>query len=463
MLITNANLVTWAEDSQLLEDQAVYISDGLIQAIGPSTELKDQYPEAQAMDAGGQLLMPGNICAHTHFYGTFARGMAIPGRAPADFPAILRKLWWPLDESLGEQDVRLSALVSLVDAIRHGTTTLIDHHASPNAIEGSLDVLAEAVAEAGMRAVLCYEVTDRGGQARTEAGIRENLRFLERCRSEPVAEGRVSAAFGLHASLTLSDATLERCRAAAPEGTPFHIHVAEHEADQYDSLERSGMRVVERLDSHGILSPNSILAHAVHVSPAEIATLANRPVFVSHQPRSNMNNGVGVADVEGMLAAGVRVCLGNDGFSNAMWEEWKAAYLVHKVWHRDPRRLPADRVAEMAITNNALLAEAFFPGGTFRSLEPGAHADLILVDYDPPTPLTSANLAWHVIFGFNPSMVTATLVSGQVLMWGREIKGLDEVEIMRQARQLAGELWGRYPSRVPRDSGLPLSGNEGRR
>ena len=148
------------------------------------------YPEAERLDARGQYVMPGNICAHTHFYGAFARGMAIPGPAPKDFPEILAKLWWPLDKSLTEADVRASAEVMLVEAIRHGTTTLIDHHASPNAIDGSLDSIADAVDHSGLRAVLCYEVTDRDGEQKAQAGIRENVRFIDRVRQEKPAEGR---------------------------------------------------------------------------------------------------------------------------------------------------------------------------------------------------------------------------------------------------------------------------------
>ena len=181
MLITNATLITWEEPNRVLEDYALYIDDGYIVEFGPSRELEARYPTAQRLDADGQYVMPGNICAHTHFYGAFARGMAIPGAAPKDFPQILQKLWWPLDKSLLEEDVRASAEVMLVEAIRHGTTTLIDHHASPNAIEGSLDVIAEAVDQSGLRGVLCYEVTDRDGEAKAQAGIRENVRFLERC------------------------------------------------------------------------------------------------------------------------------------------------------------------------------------------------------------------------------------------------------------------------------------------
>jgi putative selenium metabolism protein SsnA len=330
MLIKNANVITWGEPNQILPDYGIFIEGGLIRELGSSDEMAAKHSSEEILDARGQYVMPGNICAHTHFYGAFARGMAIPGPAPKDFPEILEKLWWPLDKALTTEDIRYSALVSLVDAIKHGTTTLIDHHASPNAIDGSLDTIAEAVEQAGVRAVLCYEVTDRDGAEKAQAGISENLRFLDRCAAESPADGRIAAIFGLHASLTLSDATLAACAERAPSGTGFHIHVAEHEADEQDSLAKSGMHAVDRLAKHGILNEGTIVAHAVHVNDREIELLAESGSWVSHQPRSNMNNAVGVAEVEEMLRAGVNVCLGNDGFSNAMWEEWKASYLVHR-------------------------------------------------------------------------------------------------------------------------------------
>jgi putative selenium metabolism protein SsnA len=451
MLVHDARVITWGRPNQILDRGAVLIKDGLIADCGPSEELLEANPEVEKLDAGGQILMPGNICAHTHFYGAFARGMGIPGRAPADFPQILEKLWWPLDKALTEEAVRLSALVCLIDAVRHGTTTLFDHHASPNAIDGILDVIAGAVEQAGVRAVLCYEVTDRDGKAKAREGIRENVRFIERCRHEGVAGGRVAATFGLHASLTLSDRTLEACRAQAPAESGFHIHVAEHEADQYDSLAKCGQRVVDRLDQHGILGERSIAVHGVHIDAREIGILAERGNWLTHQPRSNMNNGVGVSPVESMMRAGLRVGLGNDGFSNAMWEEWKAAYLVHKLWNRDPRRMPADTVVEMAVYNNAGLAGEFFTEAPLGVIQPGAVADLILVDYHPTTPLNSENLPWHVIFGFHGSMVTTTLVGGQVLMRDRELLTLDEIGITSRARELVPQVWERYAQHVDQE------------
>jgi putative selenium metabolism protein SsnA len=445
MLILNATLITWGNPNQIIENQAVVIEDGRIKEIGASNDLAHRYPDPSPLDAHGQYILPGNICAHTHFYGAFARGMSIPGSPPSSFKNILERLWWPLDKSLEYEDIRLSALVCLSDAIRHGTTLLVDHHASPNAIDGSLDVIEEAVEKAGVRAVLCYEVSDRDGPERTKAGIAENRRFIRKCQLHP--NPLVAATFGLHASLTLSDETLEKSVDENP-GVGFHIHAAEGDADQIDSLSKSGMRVVNRLHAHGILGPRSILAHCVRVDDHELALIADTNSWVSHQPRSNMNNAVGVAPVEKMLRTGIKVGLGNDGFSNAMWEEWKSAYLIQKAWHHDPRRMSATQVAQMAIYNNAGLASMFFPDAAVGQLAPGSSADLIFVDYHPFTPLTVDNLPWHIIFGFHESMVTTTIVAGKILMKDRQLLTLDEGEISAKARNMANKVWERFEERL---------------
>ena len=450
MLITNATIITWETPNRVLEKYAIYISGDHIHEIGPSAKLEKLYPKVKKLDAGGQLVMPGNICAHTHFYGAFSRGMAIPGAAPKDFPEILQKLWWPLDKALLDEDVRYSALICLVDAIKHGTTTLIDHHASPNAIDGSLDIIADSVDKSGLRGVLCYEVTDRDGSEKTDAGIKENIRFLRRLEADP--HPRLAGTFGLHASLTLSGATLQACRAAAPDGTGFHIHVAEHEADEYDSLSKSNMRIVDRLQNQGILGPKTITAHGVHIDAREIEILKDTGTWLTHQPRSNMNNAVGAAPVESMMRAGVKVCLGNDGFSNTMWDEWKAAYFLHKVTSRDPRRMGGYDVAQMAIQNNSALANVFFPAAPIGQIVPGAFADLIFVDYQSPTLVTADNLPWHIIFGFQSSMVTTTIVAGKVLMKDRQLITLDETEIAARARELAPKVWKRYQENVSKIS-----------
>ena len=441
LLIANGTVVTWEPDADLIEGGAVYVEDGLIVDVGLTRDLTVRYPGAEQMDARGQLIMPGNICAHTHFYGAFARGMAIPGPPPQDFPEILERLWWPLDQALHEEDVRYSALVCLVDAIKHGTTTLIDHHASPNALMGSLDILADAVQEAGLRASLCYEVTDRYGPDKARESVEENVRFIQAAKARPT----VGAAFGLHASLTVSDETLAACVEAC-EGlrAGFHIHVAEHPADEYDSLNKYGLRVVDRLCRAGILGERAIVAHCVHTDMWEMELLRDTETWVTHQPRSNMNNAVGAADVDAMLRGGVKVCLGNDGFSNNMWAEWKTAYLLHKVWNLDPRRANGMNIVAMAVHNNAALASIFFPDTPVGYLAPGMAADIILVDYHPTTPLSAGNLPWHILFGFEASMVTTTICAGNVLMRDRELLTLDEEAITARSRELAKDVWGRY-------------------
>ena len=443
MLITNATLITWEKENRILENHALLLENDRIREIETTQNLTTKYPNEEKLDARGQYVVPGNICTHTHFYGAYARGMAIPGPAPKDFPEILQKLWWPLDRSLDAESIQYSVLPCLVDAIKHGTTTLIDHHASPNAIDGSLDIIGNEVEKAGLRAVLCYEVTDRDGEEKMKAGIAENVRFIKKTKS-PLLAGT----FGLHASLTLSDSSLEMCRQSAPDKVGFHVHTAEHESDEYDSLNKSGMRVIDRLQKHNMLGPKTITAHGVHFDAREMQILAETGTWLSHQPRSNMNNGVGVAQIEAMLRAGINVCLGNDGFSNTMWEEWKAAYLLHKVHHRDPRRMGGYDVQQMAIYNNAALANVFFPDAPIGQLVPNAVADIIFVDYHPNTPLTAGNLPWHIIFGVQQSMVTTTIVAGKVLMKDRELLTLDEKEIGAKAREIAPKVWERYEKEV---------------
>jgi cytosine/adenosine deaminase-related metal-dependent hydrolase len=295
-----------------------------------------------------------------------------------------------------------------------------------------------------LRASLCYEVTDRDGPTKAQAGIAENVRFIERVRQEHPAGGRLAAMFGLHASLTLSEKTLEACHAAIPSHIGFHVHVAESIADEYDSLQKSGKRIVDRLNEHGILGERTIAAHAVNVDMREAEQLAQTNTWVTHQPRSNMNNAVGVAPVEDFLRLGIRVCLGNDGFLNAMWEEWKTAYLVHKLYHRDPRRMNGYDLAQIAIYNNASLANQLFPDAPLGIIQKGAVADLIFVDYQPFTDLTPGNLPWHILFGFHESMVTTTIVAGKVLMHQRELLTLNEAEVAAQAREVSARVWKRY-------------------
>ena len=238
ILIGNGTVVTLGTQNALIEEGAVLVHDSRIEAIGKDATLRQQYPAAEYIDAGGGLIMPGFLCTHTHFYGAFARGMSIPGDPPRNFPEILERLWWRLDKLLTLEDTRASAEIFMADAIRSGTTCVVDHHASPNAVEGSLDVIADAVEQAGIRACLAYEVSDRDGLAIVADGIRENERFIRSLRAERKSQaeaGMIAASYGLHASFTLSTSTLERCASGAADlDVGFHIHVAEDISDERD-------------------------------------------------------------------------------------------------------------------------------------------------------------------------------------------------------------------------------------
>jgi len=441
MLITHGTLITFGADPRIIADGALRIDGETIAQLGTSAELAAQWPDEETLDARGQLVMPGNICAHTHFYSAFARGMALPGEPPKNFVEILEKLWWRLDKALTIDDVRYSALVCLVDAIRSGTTCLLDHHASPNAIDGSLDAIADAAKQAGVRVSCAYEVSDRDGPERAQAGIAENVRFIRQQQRRP--HPLIGASFGLHASFTLSKATLRDCTDAAKQaGSGFHVHVAEDKADQIDCLQKYELRVVERFEQTGVLGPQTIAAHCIHLDAYEMTILRETQTKVTHQPRSNMNNAVGTQRSLELLKRGICLGLGNDGFSNNMFAEMKVAYLLHKQAGSDPRAMGADQVMQMAVANNARIAKLFWQP-PLGELSPGAGADVILLDYVSATPLTGGNLPWHIIFGLDGAHVATTICAGKVLMKDRVLLTLDEAEIAAQAREHARSLWER--------------------
>ncbi len=436
-LIIHATVVTLGDDNRIIPDGAVWIENGTIAEIGSTGALTAKYADTDRLDAEGKILMPGFICAHHHLYSTMARGFAPPGEPASNFGEILERLWWRLDKALSPDDVLYSALVPLIDCIRHGTTTIFDHHASPSCRDGSLDILADAVLRSGIRASLCYEVSDRNEPG---AGVRENARFLERVQRH--AAGRLAGMVGIHASFTVSDETLAMCREVAEEyDVGYHIHVAEGVEDHQHALEHFGVRTVERLVDRGICGEKSLYIHCVNVDDHELELIRETGTAVVHNPESNMNNAVGVAPVLEMMRRGILVGLGTDGMASDMPAQMRVAYLLHRLDQRDPRVgfLEAPR---MLLENNARLAERFF-GRTFGRIEVGAAADLILLDYAPPTPLTPETFLGHLIFGIPGAAVDTTIVDGEVLMRYGVLTTFDEERVMARSRELAQALWKR--------------------
>ncbi len=378
------------------------------------------------------VIVPGQVCAHTHVYSALSRGMPGPRIQPRTFLDILRRIWWKLDQALDEESIHYSALVGAIEAVRCGTTTLIDHHASPNAIGGSLDIIRGAFSAVGIRGVLCYEVTDRGGSQRRDAGLAENDRFLSATRHDSLARGLV----GAHASFTLSDRSL----AALGDLVRFHqsgihIHVAEAQDDVGLTARRHGCGIIDRLVQHQLLNRSSVLAHGVHLTTRELARVADAGAWLVHNPRSNMNNGVGHAPVERF---GDHAALGTDGWRADMFEEARAAHFGL----RDRLGPTAPDLAARLLNGSQNLAASLF-GMPFGALEPGAVADLVVHDYPTPTPLTEANVAWHALTGLHPGTVKHVMVGGRWVCRHGSVTTVDVDQVYRRAARAAAGVWKR--------------------
>jgi putative selenium metabolism protein SsnA len=386
----------------------------------------------ERVDVSGCLVMPGNVCTHHHLYSALARGMPGPSTQPRNFVEILEQVWWRLDRALDFETIELSARLGATEAAMAGTTSVIDHHASPNAIDSSLDAVAEGIAASGLRAAVCYEISDRHGEDGGRAGVEENARFL-RANRRPLVRGMV----GAHASFTVGPDTLERLVAVARDaGAPIHIHVAEDDADERDSIAKYRVRTAQRLASAGALAKGDLIAHGVHLNDEEIELVKSSDAWVLHNPRSNMNNCVGYAPV---LDLGPRVALGTDGLDGDMFSEARTCYL--KGREASPTVGPSwatDRLAAGARVMGAAFGEP-----DLGTLLPGAPADLIVLDYRPPTPLSTGNLAGHFLFGMGAWTVRDVMVAGRWIVRDRRHQLIDEEELAARCRAAAPSLWAR--------------------
>jgi putative selenium metabolism protein SsnA len=403
------------------------IEDDSIALRAPTIEPR---PGERVIDLGGAPVLPGLVNAHTHLYSALARGMPAPARTPRTFSQILKHVWWRLDRALDEDGVYLSGIAGAMEALVSGTTLVVDHHASPSVIPGSLDALKRATEEVGLRSVLCYEVTDRNGARGRRQGILENRRFLA-APATPLTRGLI----GAHASFTLSERALKQLAALVEEsGASLHIHLAEDRVDVEDCRRRYRMGLVERLAHHGLLRPRTLLAHGVRLTFAELERAQEAGGWLLHNPRSNMNNGVGHAQT----AVFKRAALGTDGLDGDMFAEARAAYLRM----RDAGRLDAMEAAMTLLAGGHRLAAALF-GRPFGKLDAGGPADLVVLDYPSPTPLDSSNVAGHLLFGVDRSHVRSVMVAGQWVVQERQILTVDVPRTLARARETARGLWKR--------------------
>ncbi|MBN2496313.1 MAG: putative aminohydrolase SsnA [Deltaproteobacteria bacterium] len=435
--IKNGEVYTGGEEARVFRG-GLLCANGTIEALGSDAELEPRARGAEVIDAGGRIVSPGFINAHMHLYSMLSRGMALKDAPPADFVQILERLWWRLDKVLTLDDLVPSAELPLADALTAGVTTVIDHHASPGAVEGSLDVLADAAARAGVRFSTCYEVSDRDGEQVMRAGIAENVRFAGRASGDPM----LAATFGLHAQFTLSDASLEACaRAARDASIPFHVHVAEAASDAADARARGFEGALDRLHALGCMSPGSLAIHCVHTVESEWSQLRAADAFAVHNPQSNMNNAVGAAAVDRMLAAGVAVGIGTDGMQADVRQDLRAAFLLGHHRTADPRTMWGE-TAGLLETNRAIASRLF--GLRLGELAPGAAADVVVFDAYAPTPFAPENYLGHLLFGLYQARAHSAVVGGRVRLRAGELLGIDAERAAARARELAPALWKRF-------------------
>jgi putative selenium metabolism protein SsnA len=432
-LVLSGGTVVTALDPPSVTFASIAIRDGRVAAVEGVVP-----PAASSIDCTGCLVIPGNVCTHHHLYSSLARGMPYRLEPPETFVQILQRVWWRLDRALDPSSILWSAWLGGADALLAGTTTIVDHHASPSAIEDSLEWVDRGLRGLGVRRILCYEVTDRDGLDTAAAGLEETHRRLKEQISDAQGLGRIRRTMvGAHASFTMSPETLAACVSLANDfDVGIHVHVAEDAADQRDAEARFGRRVVERLADAGALTERSLLAHCVHVDDREIDLIRDSRAWVAHNPRSNMNNRVGRAPVARL---GERVALGTDGIGGDLFAESQAAYW--RGHEDDPSISPSwvlDRLAA-----GATFAGLGFGEPLLGRIEPGAPADLVVLDYDPPTPLSAENLAGHWVFGLSASHVRDVVVDGSVVVRERRLLQGGEGDPGAFSQAAAQDLWER--------------------
>lgn len=440
LLIGNAKLVTRDDENRLIENGAVLIDGKFIKEVGTTSELKAKYSNAEFKDAKGRLVLPGFINTHMHYYSTFARGMNSNSKPATMFAEILTGLWWKLDKLLTLDGVYYSAIMPMIEQIKQGVTSSIDHHASPYAVKGSLFKIAEAAKKVGIRSNLCYEISDRDGEKIANEGIEESVDFIKYAKSQN--DDMIKGMFGFHASMTVSDKTLDKTlKEANSLGVGFHVHCAEGIEDVVDSIAKYDMRVIERWFKRGVLSDKSIAVHCVNIKDWEMDMLKESNVAVVTNPESNMGNAVGSTPIVELMKKGVLLGLGTDAYTTDMMESYKVANIVPKHNAKDPT-LGWYEAPTMLFKNNRTIMNRFIDGevGVIKN---GALADIIIVDYDAPTPITKDNIDMHLLFGISGRNVDTTIINGVVRYDERKLVDIDYSEIAAKSQEEAKKLWAK--------------------
>lgn len=437
LVIGNGKLFTRNDEMPFVENGAVAIEGTKIAAVGETEAIKKQYGDAEFIDAKGGVIMPAFINTHEHIYSAMARGLSIKGYNPKGFLDILDGQWWTIDRHLTLEQTKYSAVETLISCIRNGVTTVFDHHASFGQIGGSLFTIADVAKELGVRACLCYEISDRDGMDKARESVMENAEFIRYALKDDT--DMIAGMMGMHAQFTISDATMELAAANKPDEVGYHIHVAEGIEDLHDCLKKYGKRIVDRLMDFNILGEKTLLGHCIYINPHEMDLIKDTNTMVVHNPESNMGNACGCPPTMELIHRGILTGLGTDGYTHDMLESYKVANVLHKH-HLCDANAAWGEVPKMLFENNAAIANRYFktPLGVLKE---GAAGDVIVVDYNPPTQLDASNINGHILFGMTGRDVVTTVANGRVLMKDREIKVIDVEEAMAKCREESAKLW----------------------
>lgn len=437
LVIGNGKLITRDSACPYIENGAVAIDGTKIAEVGQSPAIREKYQGAEFIDAKGGVIMPAFINTHEHIYSAMARGLSIKGYNPKGFLDILDGQWWTIDRHLTLEQTKYSAIDTIIASIRNGVTTIFDHHASFGQIGGSLFTIADVAKELGVRACLCYEISDRDGMAKARESVMENAEFIRYALKDD--SDMLAGMMGMHAQFTISDETMALAAANKPDEVGYHIHVAEGIEDLHDCLKKYGKRIVDRLMDCGILGEKTLLGHCIYINPHEMELIKETDTMVVHNPESNMGNACGCPPTMELVKRGILTGLGTDGYTHDMLESYKVANVLHKH-HLCDANAAWSEVPKMLFENNAAIANRYFktPLGVLKE---GAAGDVIVVDYDPPTYLDENNINGHMLFGMTGRDVVTTVCAGKVLMKDREIKVIDVEEAMAKCRESSAKLW----------------------
>ncbi len=439
ILVGNGRIITRDIDNPYYENGAVSIEENKIKEVGPYDELKKKYKDAELIDAKGMVIMPGLINSHEHIYSAFARGLSIPGNNPKDFLDILEGTWWHIDRNLYLNHTYYSAIATYLECIRNGVTTVVDHHASYAAVEGSLFEISKAAEELSIRTCLSYEISDRDGIEKMRAAVKENMDFVHYAKEKN--NSMIKALVGMHASFTLSDETLNYCCEQNVDEAGYHIHVAEGAYDEKHCEDNYQMSIVKRLNKFDILGKDTIAGHCIHITDSDMDMLKDTETMVVHNPESNMGNAVGAPDVIKMLDKGILVGLGTDGYTNDMLESLKVANILQKHRRGIPDR-GFSEAATLLFENNKKIASNIF-GHEMGILKAGSLADIVVMDYHPYTEINEKNIDGHIMFGINGAMTDTTIINGKILMKNRKMCFIDEERMLYKSRESSKDLWNK--------------------